>query len=193
MPTGPTLYTTLKPKAKRRMTEPLFLDTDCLSTFLIVQRENLVLQLYSGRIGIPQHVYVELRKVHFMKSKVDALLQAGSVMLYQITAGTEEGDLYFKLTNRPDGGYKVIGSGEAAAITLTKQYNGILGSNNMRDILPYIRLYYLQHRTSADIMAEALEQHLISEGQGNVIWKQMLQRNRKLPFDTFSEFLASRK
>ena len=175
------------------MTEPLFLDTDCLSTFLVVGQENFVLRLYAGRIGIPQQVYEELKKVHFMKSKVDALRQAGRVMLYQITAGTIEGDLYFKLTTKPDKGFRVIGSGEAAAITLTKQYNGILGSNNMRDIPPYIRLYHLQHRTSADIMAEALEQHMINEGQGNAIWKQMLQRNRKLPADTFSEFLVSWK
>ncbi len=175
------------------MTEPLFLDTDCLSTFLWVGRENLVLQLYAERIGIPQQVYAELRKVPVLISKVDALLKAKRVMLYQITAGTQEANLYFKLTNRPDQGFKIIGSGEAAAIVLSKEYNGILGSNNMRDILPYIQLYSLKHRTSADIMAEALEHHLITEGQGNVIWRDMLQRNRKLPADTFSDFLARRK
>ena len=70
------------------MTEPLFLDTDCLSTFLIVQRENLVLQLYAGRIGIPMQVYLELRKVPFMKTKIDALLNAKRVVPYQIAAGT---------------------------------------------------------------------------------------------------------
>ena len=175
------------------MTERLFLDTDCLSTFLWVGYENLVLQLYAGRIGIPQQVYNELKRVPFLKNRVDALRQAGKVVFYQISAGSVEGDLYFKLTNSPDEGFKIIGSGEAAAITLTKQYSGILGSNNLRDILPYIHLYHLQHRTSADIMAEALEQHMISEGQGNAIWKQMLQRNRKLPADTFSEFLARGK
>ena len=175
------------------MTEPLFLDTDCLSTFLVVGQENLVLRLYAGRIGIPQQVYAELSKVHFMKHKVDVLRQTGKVVLYQISAGTTEGDFYFKLTTKPDPGYKVIDSGEAAAIVLTQHHNGILGSNNLRDILPYIRRFHLQHRTSADIMAEALEQHMISEGQGNAIWKQMLQRSRKLPTDTFSEFLASRK
>jgi hypothetical protein len=114
-------------------------------------------------------------------------------MLFQITVGTASADLYVKLTTNPDKGYKLIGSGEAAAIVLTREYNGILGSNNLRDILPYIQLYHLQHRTSADIMVEALEQHLISEGQGNVIWRDMLRRNRRLPADTFTEFLASRK
>ena len=63
----------------------------------------------------------------------------------------------------------------------------------MRDILPYIRLFNLPHRTSADILVEALEHHLINEGQGNAIWRDMLQKNRKLPADTFTQFLASRK
>ncbi|HVN55244.1 MAG TPA: hypothetical protein VMT46_13000 [Anaerolineaceae bacterium] len=125
------------------MTEPLFLDTDCLSTFLIVHYENLILQLYAGRIGIPQQVYRELGKVQFMKIRVDALLKANRVVLYQIAAGTDPGNLYLKLTTHPDQGYKVIGSGEAAANVLTKQHNGILGSNNMRDILPYIQLFHL--------------------------------------------------
>ena len=175
------------------MTDSLFLDTDCLSAFLWVGQENLVLQLYAGRIGIPQQVYAELRRVQFMKDKVDALLNAKRVVLYQIIAGTASSNLYLKLTEHPDQGYKLIGSGEAAAIVLTREHNGILGSNNMRDILPYIRAFNLQHRTSADIMAEAMEHHLISEGQGNVIWRDMLQRNRKLPADTFTEFLKSRK
>jgi hypothetical protein len=175
------------------MTEPLFLDTDCLSTFLVVGYENLVLQLYAGRIGIPQQVYNELKRVPFMKSKVDALLKTNKATLYQISAGSDQGVLYVKMTTNPDAGYKIIGTGEAAAITLAKQYDGILGSNNLRDILQYIRLFNLKHRTSADIMAEALEQHLISEGQGNVIWRDMQQRNRKLPADSFTEFLANRK
>lgn len=175
------------------MTEPLFLDTDCFSAFLWVAHENLILQLYAGRIGLPQQVYRELSKVQFLKARVDALLKANQVLLYQISAGTDSGDLYLKLTNHPDKGFKVIGSGEAAAIVLAKQYKGILGSNNIRDILPYVKLFDLQYRTSADILVEALEQRLISEGQGNVIWQDMLKRNRKLPASTFSQFLANRK
>lgn len=175
------------------MTEPLFLDTDCFSAFLWVAHENLILRLCAGRIGFPQQVYRELSKVQFLKARVDALLKANQVLLYQISAGTDSGDLYLKLTNHPDKGFKVIGSGEAAAIVLAKQYHGILGSNNMRDILPYVKLFDLQYLTSADILAEALDRRLVSEGQGNVIWQDMLQRKRKLPASTFSQFLANRK
>ncbi len=171
------------------MTEALFLDTDCLSTFLVVGRENLVLQLYAGRIAIPQQVYEELSRVPFMKSRVDTLWRAGRVKLYEITADSEDGAFYLKLTTKPDRGYKIIGRGEAAAITLAKRFNGILGSNNLRDILPYIQLFKLQHRTSAMILAEAFDQHLISEGQGNSLWREMTLRNRIMPADSFTEFL----
>lgn len=175
------------------MTEPLFLDTDCLSSFLWVGKESLVLQLYADRIGIPRQVYEELRKVQTLRNKIDALLKSEKVMLYHISAGTDSGNLYLKLTEHPDQGYKIIGSGEASAIVLAREYNGILGSNNMRDIVPYIKLFNLKHRTSATIMVDALEHNLISVGQGDVIWRAMLQRNRKLPADTFTEFLKSRK
>lgn len=175
------------------MTEPLFLDTDCFSTFLVVQRENLILQLYAGRIGIPGQVYAELRKVPFMKTRMDGLLQEKQVMLYQITAGTDSGNLYLKLIAHPDQGYKPIGSGEAAAIVLAREYSGILGSNNLRDVLPYIRLFDLMYRTSSDILIEALGNRLINEGQGNAIWRDMKQRGRMLPDGTFSEFLARQK
>jgi predicted nucleic acid-binding protein len=175
------------------MTEVLFLDTDCLSTFLVVRRENLITQLYNGRIGVPQQVYMELRKAHFLRSIIDAMLNTSRVTLYNIDFGTEAGDLYLKLTTKPDKGFKIIGKGEAAAIALAKQHNGILGSNNMRDIVPYIQFYHLKHRTTADILVEALDQNLIKEGQGNAIWREMLEKNRRLPAETFSQFLASSK
>jgi hypothetical protein len=36
------------------MTSDLFFDTDCLSSFLWVKNENILLQLYPGRIVLPQ-------------------------------------------------------------------------------------------------------------------------------------------
>jgi hypothetical protein len=152
-----------------------------------------MLKLYAGRIGIPMQVYYELRRVLSFRNKVDPLLKTKKIMLYQIEDGTAAAALYLKMTDNPDQGFKIIGSGEAAAIALARQYDGILGSNNLRDILPYIQLFNLKHRTSADIMVEALEQHLISLGQGNVIWREMLHHNRKLPGESFTEYLKSRK
>lgn len=42
------------------MTEQLFFDTDCVSSFLWVGRENILLSLYPSMIILPQQVFSEL-------------------------------------------------------------------------------------------------------------------------------------
>ncbi len=39
---------------------------------------------------------------------------------------------------------------------------------------------------------EALHQNIITEGEGNMIWKKMLDRNRKLPAASFSDYLKGK-
>ena len=175
------------------MTDQIFIDTDCFSSFLWVGKENLLVQIYKNQLIVPTQVYNEIRKVPPLKRRTDSLLANGDIVLGSIVLGTPEADLYMKLTSRPDPGYKIIGAGEASSISLALHNNGILGSNNMRDIRPYIDLYKLKHITTGDIMINALTKGLISEGQGNTIWTDMISRQRMLPTLSFSDYLASKK
>ena len=52
-------------------------------------------------------------------------------------------------------GEKIIGKGEAAAIALAKTYNGIIASNNLKDISKYIEKYNLEHVATGDILVAA--------------------------------------
>ncbi len=87
-------------------------------------------------------------------------------------------------------GKKSIGRGEAGGIALAKTYDGILASNNYKDIAPYIEKYNLKHTDTGQILREALDTRLITESEGNNIWAQMLAKRRKLPANSFSEYLA---
>jgi len=49
-----TLYTDLIHKRKKIMTNKLFFDTDCISSFLWVKEENILIKLYPGRIVLPK-------------------------------------------------------------------------------------------------------------------------------------------
>lgn len=109
-----------------------------------------------------------------------------------IDAGTEEYKLYTSLV-RGKKGQKSIGRGEASGIALAKTYNGILASNNYKDIAPYIEKYNLRHIDTGQILVEVLRKELITESAGNDIWKKMLEKKRKLPENTFSEYLTNRK
>jgi len=174
------------------MTDQIFFDTDCLSSFLWVGRENLLVQLFGGQIALPAQVLEELRKVFQFKSQIDTLIRNKYVLNCSIEMNTPESDLYMKLTTKPDPGYKIIGKGEASAISMSRFRNGILASNNLRDILPYIKLFDLKHLTSSIILEQAFNKKKINEGQANAIWKDMVKRGIYLREATFSEYLVSK-
>lgn len=45
---------------KAFQTKSVFFDTDCLSAFLWVKEESLVVKLYPGRVVLPRKVFREL-------------------------------------------------------------------------------------------------------------------------------------
>lgn len=174
------------------MTNALFFDTDCLSAFLWINNTNILQVLYGGKIIIPEPVYRELSNpsIPHIRQRADVLINNKDASVKSIDTDTEEYKLYFSLIHGKQG-EKSIGRGEAGGIALARTYNGILASNNYKDIAPYIEKYHLKHIDTGQILIEAMKKKLITEVGGNDIWKQMLQKKRMLPADTFSEYLAA--
>lgn len=177
------------------LTEPLFFDADCLSAFLWVDNESILAKLYPGRIVIPSQVYSEishpgLNHIKGFKAQVDTLVKNGQATVESIIVNTATYETFYKLTQKPDHGHRIIGDGEAAAIAMAKERGGILASNNLKDISIYVCEYHLMHVTTGTIMKEAMSAGYIDEPQGNIIWKNMLSKRRKLKYGSFSDYLA---
>lgn len=117
------------------MTDSLFFDSDCISAFLWVGNESLLVKLYPGRIVIPKPVYDELSYpgIAHLKTRIDSLLSAGQAHIKTIGIDTETYALYYQLTVAPQEGYVILGKGEAASIALAKSNEGIVASNNLTD------------------------------------------------------------
>ena len=64
------------------MTDSLYFDTDCISSFLWVREERILTRLYSGKIVIPQQVYNELSfsGVIHLKTRLDVLIDGGDAV-----------------------------------------------------------------------------------------------------------------
>lgn len=176
------------------MIDELFFDTDCLSAFLWINNTGILRSLYSGRIVLPEPVYQELSNpcIPHIKQRADILLNDHAAVVRPIEAATKEYKLYSSLIHGKRG-QKSIGRGEAGGIALAKTYNGILASNNYKDIAPYIKEYHLKHIDTGKILIIALRRGLITEEEGNHIWKQMLEKRRRLPADSFSDYIADLK
>ena len=169
--------------------DSIFFDTDCICAFLWVNEESLLEKIYAGKIIIPKEVYDEIDRptIPHLKSRIDKLIAKGSAVIMCMDITSKEYELYSELINYNS--YKLIGKGEAAAISLAKEYDGILGSNNLSDIEYYINKYSLKHVTTGKILFEAFNKGLITEEEGNIIWTNMLNKKRKLGANSFTEFM----
>lgn len=147
--------------------------------------------MYPKRIVITEEVYSELSipSISHLKNRVDKMVENGDARIESISVGTDEYKLYLQLTRNPLPGHIVIGRGEASAIVKAKEQNGILASNNLKDIAQYISEFGLINKTTGDILKEALINGLISEERGNQLWMEMLRKRRKLGYSSFSEYL----
>lgn len=174
-----------------KLTDVIFFDTDCLSSFIVAHRENVLLQVCGNNIKIPQIVIEELKAAPDIYNSIDVYIKKGKIGVIDFDFGDEVYKLYEKLTVSPDKGHKIIGDGEAAVLALAKVNNGVVASNNLKDIADYIKEYNLQYITTGEILREALKLNIIDEKTGNKIWNDMKQKRRFLPDGSFSDYIKT--
>ena len=87
-------------------------------------------------------VYDEISRVAYLKWRVDFLMRGGRLRKEGVSLNGEDLSLYFELTSGSRF-LPVIGKGEAAGIVLAKKHDGILASNNLRDVKRYVRKFGL--------------------------------------------------
>lgn len=169
------------------MKKDIFYDTDCLSCFVIIDDVTILKKLFD-KVIIPSEVYSEFEKVSRLCRRVDLLVQENFVEIIDMDLDSEVYELFTSLFH----GYhigKEIGRGEAAAIALAVKNNGILASNNTKDIITAIKEYNLTRIKTGDILVKAFNEGFIDEEKGNKIWAKMLKKNRYLTADSFSDYL----
>jgi len=168
-------------------------DTDCLSAFLWVSAEHILSSLYSGSIIVPQQVYDELSNPYTpqLKTRLDKLIINGDVVIRSILSDAAEFKHYMKLTSNPDEGHVIIGKGEAAVIALASALGGVVASNNLKDVAQYVSELKLQHITTGNILVKAFEQSLITESDGNNIWRSMLVKRRRIGAASFTDYIRT--
>ena len=145
----------------------IFYDTDCLSCFISIDDVSILKKLFE-KVYIPYEVYDEFSRVAILKKRVDDLHYEGFVEIKDFDVESEGYNLFLKLCNGQYTGRK-IGDGEAAAIALAVENNGILASNNTRDIDYAVKQFNLTRIRTGNILVKAFNNHMITEKEGNVI------------------------
>ncbi|MBQ6813232.1 MAG: hypothetical protein IJP12_01200 [Methanobrevibacter sp.] len=169
--------------------KPAFYDNDCLRCFITINDTSILEALFEN-IYVPFEVYDEFDRpnIQTLKERVDKLIEKGFVKILDFDSNSKEYNLFMELSSEyfTD---KPIGKGEAAVIAHAKKHNGIVASNNTKDVMPFVKKYNLKRITTGDILVMALKEELITEKEGNKIWSKMLKWNRWLNAEDFSSYL----
>lgn len=173
---------------------PIFYDTDCLVSFLVIGEGNLLNKLFS-KIIIPKQVYDELSHPNspsIIKNELEHYKRDNFIEIKDIKITDKEYYVYEQIKKgvwHED--EKCIGKGEAAALALAIQNDGVIASNNLSDIEFYIKERDLYILTSSIILVQALEKNIISEEGAEEMWSKMLNRKRNLPSYSFKHYYCS--
>lgn len=180
------------------MTDSIFFDTDCLSSFLWVKRQDIISKTYPDyRLVIPRYVYNEIYRLGIpylrpIQNELLSMLKHNIIVIEDFDLCSQEYLDFNKLISHGDGG-KIIGRGEASAIILAKKNNGILASNNLSDISEYIKKYHLKSITSTGILIKAYNDKIITLDEGEQIWCDMQKHERMMPYKNFKDAISNEK
>ena len=126
----------------------------CLSIPFAIYYDVTILKQLFEKVIIPYEAYEEFSQVIILKTHVDELHYEGFLEINDFDVESESYDLFLKLCNGEFTGRK-IGDGEAAAITLAVENNGILASNNTKDVNDAVKHFNLTRIKTGDILVKA--------------------------------------
>lgn len=174
--------------------QPIFYDTDCLSCFIEVEKTWILESVYD-KIIIPMAVYKEFRrpKGNTRFKEINRLKDKKFIEIKYIEYNTKEYYTYEQIKE----GYitgRYAGKGEAEALSLAIHSNGILASNNTRDVIEIVEQYQIKWVRVGDILHNAVLEKVISENEAEKIWQEMKSNGRYLgKWETLKEYLEHYK
>ena len=185
-----TCFGLAHPRKLKMLTDPVFFDADCLSSFLTTHEEDVLVELYGHRICVPAVVYRELSPPWRpdLRDDIGGFLTSGKATLQDIDVGSEAHDLFRQLTNPSSPGVMALGKGEAACLVLPRANKGMVASNNLRDVMSLVRKYHLRLATTGIIIHEAIGRQIITRGQAVIVWEQMIDRGFWLGAPTYDDY-----
>jgi predicted nucleic acid-binding protein len=165
---------------------PLVLDTDFVSSFAWVDRMEIIEGLYSNRMIVLEEVMVELERARHLADRVCFSIMHGPIRRMEMMVGSAEALEYIRLHDSDR-----YGSGEAACMAYAYYHDGIVASNNLRDVKRYCGDRKIQLLTTADVLMQVYEEERLDLNRVDSIWRRMVEKRNRLPAASFAEYLAS--
>ncbi len=172
--------------------KPIFYDTDCLSSFLGVNKINILEKLYSQIIisTTVKEEFFNQSTPNPIKERLQNCINKNYVQIKDLELDSKEFNTYYELYTSLEG--ENDGKGELTTIALAKTYNGIIASNNLKDICKYIKKFNLKHITTSVILQTSYKKGHITLNEACETWNKMINNGIKLPEKSFKDYISKK-
>lgn len=163
---------------------PLIIDNCVLSDLLSGECFELLKQLYSNKIIIPNEVYKEGLQFPPLKSEYENIIEED---WYEVKPIEKKEDLF--LFNSLHKRFK--GNGEASVLTLAQRLKGTVCSNDLRAVKKYTDIHDIPLMTTMTILYDAYKKEIITKKQGQKLLDKMITDGRDMVVDDFQKVVDS--
>ncbi|WKV09423.1 hypothetical protein Q2T46_02895 [Thermoanaerobacterium sp. CMT5567-10] len=169
---------------------PIVFDTDCISSFSWVNRMDILFSVFDGELIIPAQVNEELSRMRFFKNSnfvffnIEKEIQKNKISIETFNIDSLEASLYLAFIEGKVNG-KVIGKGEASAISIAQFRQGTVASNNFVDIAAYCSRINIPFTCTDEILYMCYVKGYISVEEAENIRNEMKKKRRKLSEESF--------
>jgi len=166
----------------------IVLDSDVVSSFVIVKRIDILISLFSKQLILLDFVKDELMRGPKYYHNIKKYIDNGEIIEINISTATDQDVLkeYSEITSD----YFSIGKGEAIGMAYCYVHDCILASNNFKDIRKYCCKHKIQMLTVSRILYKAYN-NIIDYKNGVIIYDSMIQKGIKLPYISFKELISN--
>lgn len=164
---------------------PLVSDTGIISRYGLINRFDILQELYSGNIILPTEVIVECIRVPMLQSCIQDALTYKWIEEFKINYVDHPNIMldYAKLS-------KKFGPGESAVMAIAKNKGWTVGSDDMRATAKYCSKNSIPLLGSLGILYDAYDKELVNEKEGQAILNDMISLTRyKSPVSDFQRVI----
>lgn len=171
--------------------KPIFYDSDVLICFLKINEIEILKELFS-KVIISKNVKEELTNVNAPKNEVNEinrLIEEKFIEVVEIEVLSSEYSYYKCMINGFWSNGEKLGFGESSAMALAISNNGIVASNNLKDVSDICDNFNIPIITSSLIVSFSFELGSNSKNRIKDIWNKIIKNtNKKLPKKIFDEY-----
>lgn len=161
----------------------ILLDADVVINFIKGDKPDLIAKIYPGRFCLLDRVKAELYKRKETKEEVEKILKTKAIE--EIKFPEEDMDILFEYGSLKREG---LGDGESACMAIARYKKTYIASSNIKDVHEYCKKHGIKNIPTMEMLREALNKKLISTKAVNEFITKCIEKDSKLPANSWEEY-----